>query len=432
MDFDGTLVKSHCVNYLIQIQYHRKNRILFWLWRAWLQLKALKFHYLNKTSAEKFDRYYYRYFKNISLEELEAGVQARVMDHLYSCYLPEAEVEMQNLKAQGYRIVIVSASLKNIVEPSARAIGADDCLATEIEMSNGCFTGKIIGDSVNHENKLKAIKAYEATLQHKPQSIAYGNSRWDIPMLEYADNAVAVNANSKLAQWAIEHNRHQQQWRLEYIPKRFHYLYALLRPFIREQRGLQYIPRSGGGIIIANHTSYLDHYLVGLTIMCRYNRRVRFLAKKEHFEKTFGRRLHEWLGAFPIDRNSPGKVSLLNVVRLLDDGEIVLIYPEGTRSDDGQLQAFKPGVLFTQQKSGAPIVPAGIKDAHKVLPRGKVIPRPVKMSLNFGPAIKFTRPDTPQKKPCPGSTAAACKSRAGSESITVNSGFLNEALALSF
>jgi 1-acyl-sn-glycerol-3-phosphate acyltransferase len=141
--------------------------------------------------------------------------------------------------------------------------------------------------------------------------------------------------------------------------------------------------------VIANHTSYLDHYVIGLTIMCQYKRRVRFLAKKEHFDSPLHRWIHEQLGAFPIDRDRGGKEGLKSVVQLLDRGEIVLIYPEGTRSPDGQLKSFKPGVLFTHFQSGCEIVPAGINGAYEVLPRDKKIPRPGRISLKFGPAISY-------------------------------------------
>lgn len=392
VDFDGTLVKSHCVNYLIQIQYQRKNKILFWLWRVWLQLKSPWFHFLNKSSAERFDRYYYRYFKGMPRAELEAALIPRVFDHLYSRLLPNAVDELNRLKQQGYHIVVVSASLKNIIEPFVKQIGADACLATEIEERDGIFTGNIIGHSINHQYKRQAIEAYQQQLQFKPEEmVAYGNSQWDIPMLEMVHQARAINAGSKLRQWAKLNQSESHNWSLEKIPLRFHFLYLLLRPFIRYQEGVSHIPRSGGVIIVANHASYLDHYLIGLTVMCRYKRRVRFLSKKEHFEKTIDRWIHEWLGAFPIDRSRPSKESLINVVKLLNNNEVVLIYPEGTRSEDGQLQAFKPGVLFIQQKSRVPIVPAGIKDAHKVLPRGKTLPRLATMGLRFGESIHFER-----------------------------------------
>lgn len=392
VDFDGTLVKSHCVNYLIQVQAQRKGWLAFWLWRSWLQLKALKFHYLNQTSAEKFDRYYYRHFKGIAQQDLLAALPGRVFEHLYSRLLPDAVDELHKLRQEGYHIVVVSASLKDIVAPFARAIGAHDCLATEIEVHEGRYTGNILGHSINHHHKRSAIEAYEAQLPSPPATrVAYGNSQWDIPMLDLAGQAVAVNAGSKLRDWATEKTMPTPRWQLEHIPKRFYFLYLLLRPFIREQQGLSHIPRSGGVIIIANHSSYLDHYLIGLTVMCCYKRRVRFLAKKEHFDRPIERWVHEWLGAFPIDRERANKESLLNVVKLLNNKEIVLIYPEGTRSPDGHLQAFKPGVLFTHYHSAAPIVPAGINGAFKVLPRGAYIPRPAQMGLRFGAPIRYAQ-----------------------------------------
>lgn len=391
MDFDGVLVKSNSVNYLIQTHIHFLSKPRLVLWCLLILLKAPLFILLNKFSADKFDRYLYRHFKGVKVKDLQQAVQGRVNDHLFSRFLPEAELEIKKLKQQGYRIVVVSAALGDIIEPFAREIGADTCLATELEIEDGYYTGRIKGVSTNYKNKKKAIQHYQDYNNIRPGwTVAYGNSQWDIPMLEFADQAIPVNAEKKLAAWADRSMVKVSHWQLEKIPLRFHVLYLLLKPFISTHRDLSFIPRSGGVIIIANHCSYLDHYLIGLTVMCCYRRRVRFLAKKEHFEKPLDKWIHQWLGAFPIDRDGTSKDSLLNVIRLLDNNEIVLIYPEGTRSSDGTLQEFKPGVLFTHYRSGCPIVPAGIKGAHEVLPKGKVIPRRARMSLQFGPPVNFS------------------------------------------
>jgi len=391
IDFDGTLVKSHCVHYLIKINSNIKSKFSFWVWRFFLQLKAPYFHFLNKTSSSKFDTYYYSYFKGLKTTQINEAMDKLLLEYMTSKLFGQAIDEIRRLKSEGYRIVIVSASLDLIVKPFAKSIDADHIIATTLETNNELFTGVIKNKSVNHHNKLKAIKEFEEKHQLTPEKrVSYGNSQWDIPMLDFADEAIAVNPDKNLALWAKENGTKCLQWQLENIPRRFHFLYMLLKPFVSSCEGLSHIPRNGGVIIISNHSSYLDHYLIGLSIMCRYGRRVRFLAKKEHFEAPLERWIHEWLGAFPIDRSKVSKQSLNSVVSLLNNNEIVLIYPEGTRSSDGKLQTFKPGVLFTHFQSNCPIVPAGINGAYEMLPRGKLIPRfSQKMGVKFGPSTTF-------------------------------------------
>lgn len=125
--------------------------------------------------------------------------------------------------------------------------------------------------------------------------------------------------------------------------------------------------------------------------MCRYNRRVRFLAKKEHFISPFQKWIHHLLGAFPIDRDNGGKEGLQSVVKLLKQGEIVLLYPEGTRSRDGLLHSFKPGILYTHFNSGCQIIPVGINGAYEVLPSHRIFPRPGRITVKFGPAISLIK-----------------------------------------
>lgn len=390
VDFDGTLVNSHCVHYLGQVQASLQHPVLHFFWRIFMRMRTPIFLVLNRISAEKFDRYYYRFFKGIQEKRLDTIVEQRVLDYIYSRYLPDAESRVDALHAAGFKVVLVSGSLKNIVEPFARSIGADACLATELEVVDGVFSGRVTGQSVNYKNKVAAIRHYEAELNEAPQhTLAIGNSKWDIPMLEYVDEAEVVNPDRQLAQWAISRAVVVHNWQHEHIPLRYFILEFFLRPFVSHVEGLHYIPRKRGAILIANHCSYMDHYLIGLSIMCHYRRRARFLAKKEHFEKPFDRWLHEWLGAFPIDRDKADRESLMNVVKLINNGELVLIYPEGTRSLDGKMQPFKPGVLFTQKLSGCEIIPAGIQGSYDVLPSGKLLPRPAKMSVKFGESIQF-------------------------------------------
>ena len=392
IDFDGTIVDSHCVDYLIEINKGLKNKSMFILWRILLQFKGPLFYLLNKISAVLFDKYYYRFYKGLKSNEVNKIIESHVIHYIKKNVFPQAIDEIKKLRSQNYHVVVVSGTLKNIVEPIALALGANDCIATHLEEKNGVFTGKVKGYFINHNNKRQAIANYCLYNNYEPEKIAvYGNSKWDIGMLAVADKSYAINPDKKLSKWSEYNGCEKMSWGFEKIPLRFYFLYCFLRPFIKNWEGLEYIPKNKGVILIANHSSYLDHYVIGLTIMCRYHRRVRFLAKKEHFNSPFQKWLHQLLGAFPIDREKGGKEGLQSVVNLLKQGEIVLLYPEGTRSRDGLLHSFKPGILYTHYNSGCQIVPVGINGAYDVLPSNRIFPRPGRITLKFGPAISLIK-----------------------------------------
>lgn len=390
IDFDGTIVDKNCVNYLIVLNKHLKSNVQYLFWRSWLQFKGPFFYFLNYLSSAWFDKYFYNHFKGINELRLDEVVQHHVRPYIMENIFPQAEEEIKRLKSEGYYIVIVSGTLRNIIEPVTLELGADDCIATQIHEERGCFTGKVKGYFVNHHNKRRAIEEY--CLLHNISAskiVVYGNSKWDIAMFRLAHESYAINPDKKLEAWSKQNLRNVKYWGFEKIPLRFYLLYLFFRPLMKHWEGLKNIPKNNGAIIIANHCSYLDHYVIGLTVMCRYKRRVRFLAKKQHFDSLFQRWIHQFLGAFPIDREKGGKEGLQSVVNLLKKGEIVLIYPEGTRSNDGCLQSFKPGILFTHYQSGCKIIPAGINGAYAILPSHKKIPRPGRITLKFGPAISF-------------------------------------------
>lgn len=392
IDFDGTIVDCNSVDYLIVINKYLKNRLSFIFWRSILQIKSPFFYLLNYLSSTYFDKYYYSFFKGLNRNRIDKIIKNNVTPYIKDHVFPQAEDEIQKLHAQGYYVVIVSGSLKNIIKPIALELGADDCIATHLEEDNGCFTGKVKGYYINHLNKRRAIAKYCLYNNYSPEKIiVYGNSKWDIAMFDVADKSYVINPDRKLSKWSKYNQCEQKEWSFEKIPFRFYFLYLFFRPLIKHWQGLNYIPKNKGVIIVANHCSYLDHYVIGLTIMCRYNRRVRFLAKKEHFNSPFQRWIHQLLGAFPIDREKGGKEGLQSVVNLLKQGEIVLLYPEGTRSNDGLLQSFKPGILYTHYNSGCQIIPVGIKGAYDVLPSHNKFPRPGRISLKFGPAISFIK-----------------------------------------
>lgn len=134
--------------------------------------------------------------------------------------------------------------------------------------------------------------------------------------------------------------------------------------------GQDEIPDHGPFILIANHKSYLDPVLLGVSL----RRRIYFVAKKELFKIPLFGSLITALGAFPVDRNSPDRKALEQSLRLLQMGEVVGIFPEGTRIRREQIGEVKPGAYLMAKLSGAPVCLACIKGAFPLLVRKGVLP----------------------------------------------------------
>jgi 1-acyl-sn-glycerol-3-phosphate acyltransferase len=165
-------------------------------------------------------------------------------------------------------------------------------------------------------------------------------------------------------------------------------LRVLFRLYNRwEVSGREHVPVSGGVLLYANHTSYADPPIVGAAC----GRPVNFMAKAELFRipvlSGFISRTH----AFPVARGAADQRALRRAVRLLNRGEVLLIFPEGTRSQDGRLMDFEPGAAFVALAADAAVVPIGIDGADRLLPRGKPVLLPAKLRVGFGPPVDLSR-----------------------------------------
>jgi glycerol-3-phosphate dehydrogenase (NAD(P)+) len=165
---------------------------------------------------------------------------------------------------------------------------------------------------------------------------------------------------------------------------------AILEPFfvlyLRMSRiGREHIPREGGVIIAANHRSFLDPFLIGTLV----RRPVYFVAKRELFTNPI---LAWWLsslGAFPVDRGNGDRDAMGTARGILERGDVVVIFPEGTRTRPGGLGNPKRGVGRLALETGAPIVPVAVIGTEDVR-RGWRI-RPHKVRLRVGRPLQFTR-----------------------------------------
>ena len=154
------------------------------------------------------------------------------------------------------------------------------------------------------------------------------------------------------------------------------------------REGLENVPDHGGVIFAANHLSFIDSVL--LMYSCR--RQVTFLGKAEYLTMPATRRLFPAAGMIPVDRSGRGVGKSLGLaVDRLRAGEIVGIFPEGTRSRDGLLHEGHVGVGHLALKSGAPIVPIGILGTEVAMPPDSLIPRRTPITLRFGAPIDLGR-----------------------------------------
>jgi 1-acyl-sn-glycerol-3-phosphate acyltransferase len=131
------------------------------------------------------------------------------------------------------------------------------------------------------------------------------------------------------------------------------------------------VPLTGPALVVANHQSFLDPALVADAT----RRRLRFLARKTLFDNPVFGRLIASLGAVPVDQEGIAKEGLKTLLKLLEQGEAVVVFPEGERSADGNMIPLKPGILLVLKRLALPVVPVGIAGAFECYPRGATFPR---------------------------------------------------------
>jgi 1-acyl-sn-glycerol-3-phosphate acyltransferase len=142
-------------------------------------------------------------------------------------------------------------------------------------------------------------------------------------------------------------------------------------------------PRTGGLLVLSSHQSHLDPLLLGLAM----SRRLSSLARSSLFQfGPFGAVISA-LDAVPIDRGTSTVQQMKTVIRKLQAGAAVIVFPEGTRTADGHLGELKGGFALIARRSGVPLLPVAIVGAYECWPRSRFFPRPGRIRLEFGPVI---------------------------------------------
>ena len=181
---------------------------------------------------------------------------------------------------------------------------------------------------------------------------------------------------------------------LRYSP-RFHWLFLQFGRLIvflfaqLEIKGLAQLPKSGPRIVVSNHQNNLD--VVVLTIALPL--RMRYMAKSELFLIPFWRQIMAWFGAFPIERGRGDVNAMKHAEKLLVEDNVLVMFPEGTRSRTGRIGKFHRGTAVLALRSGATIIPCGVSLTEKVKTPFHLVTRPP-LSLNIGEPIhiKQTNP----------------------------------------
>lgn len=159
--------------------------------------------------------------------------------------------------------------------------------------------------------------------------------------------------------------------------------------------GVENVPRRGPAIMVSNHLSFSDHFFGPLPLP----RKITFLAKAEYFNGTgvkglASRAFFSGVGQIPIDR-SGGKASeaaLRTGLRVLRRGDLLGIYPEGTRSPDGKLYRGRTGVARLALEARAPVIPMAMINLEKIMPPGRTVPKlGVRPQIKFGAPLDFSR-----------------------------------------
>ena len=166
-------------------------------------------------------------------------------------------------------------------------------------------------------------------------------------------------------------------------------LMLLFRPKVS---GLRHVPNLGPVIIASNHLSFSDSIFMPLVVP----RKVTFMAKSEYFTSPgikgfFKKIIFRALGQVPVDRSGGrrSESAIRTGLKLLEEGQCIGIYPEGTRSPDGRLFKGRTGIARMAIDSGAPIVPVAMFNTAEIQPTGQVVPKVRRVEMVFGEPMYF-------------------------------------------
>ena len=152
-----------------------------------------------------------------------------------------------------------------------------------------------------------------------------------------------------------------------------------------EVQGVHHIPKEGGVLLVSNHVSFLDPVIVGSAA----NREIHFMARSTAFDIPGLGKLISAYNAYPVNRGAPDLGALRKTISLLKAGNVVLMFPEGTRSVDGTLGKARDGACFIADRAGVPTIPVFHSGAEQMLPRNSRRLRRAQLRVTFGEPLEL-------------------------------------------
>jgi 1-acyl-sn-glycerol-3-phosphate acyltransferase len=149
--------------------------------------------------------------------------------------------------------------------------------------------------------------------------------------------------------------------------------------------GHENVPKDGGVLLVANHQSYLDPVLVAVHL----SRPVSFLAKSELFENSYFGWFIRMLHAFPVRQGEGDIGAVKEIIRRLGEGHALNIYPEGSRTETGEIAKLEKGVALVIRKAGVPVVPVAIDGSFEAWPKDKMLFHAHPIRVKYGKAMNF-------------------------------------------
>lgn len=425
-DLDGTLIDTHSVKAVFSEQLRAGdigvNEIL--------DLTGMTLRYMFQQGN----------FED-ALKESLANMAGSKVDHyralgekvfrekLFQTIFPEMKAILRKHRELGHEPVIITSATRFQVEPIANYLGIDEILCTELIEKDGMYTGELDGAPCYGDNKLKLARAL--CRQRKislAQCYFYSNGAEDMPLLEKVGNPVAVNADKKLtaradrAGWtklqppsrtskgiadiartvgtfgsllpAIAAGlpfrfRGSKEESINFSMSTWGEIGSLIAGLKLQVNGEEHLWEKRPAVFVFNHQSAMD-----TLIMAKLLRRdFTGIGKKEISRQPIMGPALKAFDAVLIDRENikDPREAMLPAVDALKQGRSVIIAPEGTRSQDENLGAFKSGAFHLAQQAGVPVVPVVIHNALDTLPRNGSIIRPAEVEVTVLEPITTSR-----------------------------------------
>lgn len=420
-DFDGTVIGTHSIKDLF-LERLRNGEITS---QELFDLGDMVTRYLlNVGSFEEAIVATVRHLKGMPEQELIELGEKVSREHLAAEIFPEVRAMIAEHERQGHTVVIVSSATRYQVEPVAKILGVRHILCTQLEVSEGRLTGRLLGEPCFGDNKRLAAREFAG--KHRVRlgkSYFYTNGIEDLSLLEDVGHPVAVNPDGKLASVARRNG-----WRDIHLESRGPIgvgdvirsllVYGTALPILAAGLPIRVLGASGReatnislsawtsvaaaiarlkllvdgeehlwsdrpAVFVFNHQSAVD-----VLITARMLREdVIGVAKKEIKHQLPMGIAFTYTGTVFIDREHVGdpRLALKPAVDALRSGRSVVIAPEGTRSRDGALGPFKLGAFHMARQAGVPIVPLVIHNAQDALPYKGVVVRPAEVKVTVLP-----------------------------------------------